>query len=435
MGGFIDKREGQKVPMKRDFYSPTTCAMDVPQQSELPYAWVIVALAFLTSAVAMAIRSTIGLLVKPWENEFGWDRAAVSLTASFGFLAFGLAQPFVGRWADRYGPRLVYLGSLLLLGLSSIIMGFVQNLWQVYLVFGVSLMISVAGTTNVTAGVAINRWIRQKKALAVAVVMAGAAAGQLALRLMVEVMQRVGWRMTFIWSGIGVLTLLIPVMFFLFKDDPPENKETRTLQEVREDQLQSLSEIIRQKNFWWLAGSFWICGVTTAGLIDPHLIPYAEDIHIDTVTAATAFGVLSIFNVLGTLFAGAISDKWGHKWILGGVYAGRALTLILLLFVQEPWMLFVFAVTFGMVDFATVPPTTALSTSLFGRRSGGTVIGLVSLSHQIGSATGSYAGGFIHDETGSYRLFFLGTILLCMAAAVMSWVISDKSKSLPKVPL
>ncbi|HWP46586.1 MAG TPA: MFS transporter [Candidatus Limnocylindrales bacterium] len=419
--------------MKRNLSFQAGSSTSIPQKGELPYAWVIVALAFLTSAVTMAIRSTIGLLFKPWENEFGWDRAAMSLTASVGFLAFGLTQPFVGRWADRYGPRLVYLGSLLLLGFSSVVMGFVQSLWQVYLVFGVALMMSVAGTTNVTAGVAINRWVRRRKALAIAVVMAGAAAGQLALRLIVEVMQRVGWRTTFIWSGIGVLTLLIPVMFFLFKDDPPGHTEAQATK-GGVDRLQSLSEIIQQKNFGWLAGSFWICGVTTAGLIDPHLIPYAEDLHIDTVMAATAFGVLSTFNVLGTLLAGVISDKWGHKWVLGGVYAGRALTLILLLLVREPWMLFVFAVTFGIVDFATVPPTTALSTSLFGRRSGGTVIGLVSLSHQVGSAVGSYAGGLIHDETGSYRLFFLGAALLCIAAAIMSWVISEKPRSIHREP-
>jgi predicted MFS family arabinose efflux permease len=148
-------------------------------------------------------------------------------------------------------------------------------------------------------------------------------------------------------------------------------------------------------------------------------------VHIDTITAATAFGVLGTFNVLGTLFAGAVSDRWGHKWVLGWVYAGRAVTLVFLLLVREPVMLFVFAVAFGLVDFATVPPTTTLSTTLFGRRSGGTVIGLVSLSHQIGSAMGSYAGGLVHDWAGSYVLFFLAGALLCAAAAAMSWAISE----------
>ena len=115
----------------------------------------------------------------------------------------------------------------------------------------------------------------------------------------------------------------------------------------------------------------------------------------------------------------------GHKWVLGWVYAGRAVTLVLLLFVRDPVMLFAFAVAFGIVDFATVPPTTALSTTLFGPSSGGTVIGLVSLSHQVGSAMGSYAGGLVHDWAGSYVLFFLGGALLCAAAAAMSWAIIE----------
>ncbi|MCI0528350.1 MAG: MFS transporter, partial [Nitrospira sp.] len=400
--------------------------VDNLQKRELPYAWVIVALAFLISAVAIGIRSSIGLLVHPWEQEFGWDRAAVSLTVSFGFLAFGLTQPLAGRWADRYGPRLVFVGSLGLLGLMTVIMGFVQNLWQVYLVFGVGLMVAVAGTSNVTAGVAIARWIKRKKALAIGIVMAGAAAGQLVLVPTLAVaMKAMGWRSTFIWSGGVILVVVVPLMFFFLKDDPQEGAEIWAARDLVDGGSRPLIQIARQKNFWWLMGSFWVCGVTTAGLIDSHLIPYAEDVHIDTITAATAFGVLGTFNVLGTLFAGAVSDQWGHKWVLGWVYAGRALTLVLLLFVREPILLFVFAVTFGMVDFATVPPTTALSTTLFGRQNGGTVIGLVSLSHQVGSATGSYAGGFIHTAAGSYTLFFLGGAILCAAAASMSWAISE----------
>jgi MFS family permease len=400
--------------------------MNTARESELPYAWVIVALAFFALAVAMGIRSTIGLVVRPWEAEFGWDRAQVSLTASVGFLAYGLVQPLAGRWADRFGPRLIFAASLALLGLSTAGVGAIRELWQAYLIFGIGLMAAVGGASNVTAAVAIGRWIKRRKALAIGIVMAGAAAGQLVLvPAVAAVMKASGWRPAFGWSGLGVLLIALPLVGLFLKDDPPGSAEGRAGRDLTEGRPQTFAALARQRNFWWLMGSFWICGVTTAGLIDTHLIPYAEDVHIDTVTAATAFGLLGTFNVLGTLFAGAVSDRWGHKRVLGWVYAGRALTLVFLLFVREPAMLFVFAVAFGLVDFATVPPTTALSTTLFGRRSGGTVIGLVSLSHQIGSAIGSYAGGLIHDFTGSYLLFFLGGALLSAAAAAMSWAISE----------
>lgn len=397
---------------------------DRPER-EPPYAWVVVALAFLALALAMGTRSTIGLLVRPWEAEFGWDRAAVSLTASVGFLAYGLAQPLAGRWADRYGPRAVFAGSLALLGLSTAAVGLIQNLWQAYLAFGVGLSAAVGGASNVTAAVAIARWIKRRKALAVGIVMAGAAAGQLVLIPAVAAfMQASGWRAAFIWTGLGVLLTAVPLVLVFLRDDPPNGAEDRGSPAAPPGQPKPLAEIVRQKNFWWLAGAFWICGLTSTGLADTHLIPFAQEVHIDGLTAATAFGVLGTFNVLGTLFAGAVSDRWGHKWVLGWVYAGRALTLVFLLFVREPATLFAFAVAYGLVDFATVPPTTALATSLFGRRSGGTVIGLVSLGHQIGSATGSYAGGLVHDWAGGYALFFAGAALLCAGAAAMSWAIA-----------
>lgn len=401
--------------------------MDLARERELPYAWVIVGLAFFALAVGMGVRSTIGLVVHPWEGEFGWDRAAVSLTASLGLLAYGLGQPLAGRWADRYGPRAVFSGSLALLGAATVAVGFIQSLWQAYLVFGIALMGAVAGVSNVTGAVAVARWIRQRKALAVGIVMAGAAAGQLVLVPAIAALMKVaGWRAAFIWSGAAVLAIAVPLVLIFVRDDPPGAAEARIARDRAEGRPQAFRSLARQRNFWWLMGSFWICGVTTAGLIDPHFIPYAEDVHIDTVTAATAFGVLGAFNVIGTLFAGAVSDRWGHKWVLGWVYAGRAVTLIALLFVREPILLFAFAVAFGLVDFATVPPTTALSTTLFGRRSGGTVIGLVSLSHQVGSAMGSYAGGLVHDLAGSYVPFFLAGALLCVAAAVMSWAIREE---------
>ncbi|MFQ5899144.1 MAG: MFS transporter [Candidatus Methylomirabilia bacterium] len=412
--------------------------MDEARERELPYAWVIVALAFFALAVATGTRSTIGLLVSPWENEFGWDRAAVSFTASVGLLTYGLAQPLAGRWADRYGPRKVFAGSLALLGISMVAVGFIQTLWQAYLTFGIGNMGAVGGASNVTAAVAIARWIKRKKALAMGIVMAGAAAGQVLLVPAIAAFMKVaGWRLAFIWCGASVFLIAAPLMLLFLKDEPPGGLEARVVRGAADGRPRPLATIAWQKNFWWLAGSFWICGFTTAGLIDPHFIPFAEDMEIDRVTAAAAFGVLGAFNVMATLASGAVSDRWGHKWLLGWVYAGRAVTLLFLVLVRDPLMLFVFAVAFGIVDFSTVPPTTVLSTTLFGRQSGGTVIGLVSLSHQIGSATGSYVGGLIHDLAGSYMFFFLGGAVLCAAAAAMSWAISEapvRARAEPSLP-
>ena len=150
------------------------------------------------------------------------------------------------------------------------------------------------------------------------------------------------------------------------------------------------------------------------------------------MTAATAFGVLSLVNMVFTTLSGAVSDRLGYARLLGWIYAGRAVTLVYLVFARDPASLFVFAVAFGIVDFSTVAPTTALSTLLFGRRSAGTVFGLVALSHQLGSALGSYAGGLVHDLTGSYTAFFLGAAASSGAAAFMSWAISEAPAPRPE---
>lgn len=400
--------------------------MDDTRDRELTYAWVIVALGFFALAIATGTRSTIGLLFSPWEVEFGRDRAAVSFTASIGLLTYGLAQAAAGRWADRYGPRKIFAGSLALLGVSMVAVGFIQTLWQAYLAFGIGHMGAVGGASNVTAAVAITRWIKKKKARAMGIVMAGGAAGQVILVPAIAAFMKVaGWRLVFVWCGIGVLLIAVPLMLIFFKDEPPDRAYARDAGEMEHGRTPLFAAIAREKNFWWLVGSFWVCGVTTAGLIDPHFIPHAEDLEIDRVTAAVAIGVLGTVNVLAVLASGVVSDRWGYERVLGWIYMGRAVALIFLLFVGDTTMLFVFTVAFGIVHFSTVPPTMALSTTLFGRRSGGTVVGLVALSHQIGSAMASFGGGLIHDATGSYVLFFLSGALLCIPAAGMSWQISQ----------
>jgi MFS family permease len=388
-------------------------------------AWTVVAVLFLAQGVALGARSTIGLLVKPWEAEFGWDRAAISLTASLGFVVYGLAQAACGRWADRVGPRVIFGASLAILGAGTAAVGSIVALWQAYLIFGVLIMLGVGGASSPTAAVAVARWFTRRRGLALGIVASGSGAGQFVLLPVMAVLtQAIGWRAAFVAFGAGILLVALPVVFFLLRDDPEGGAERRAQRGVERRPLPVIA-LVRHANFWWLALSFFVCGVTTAGLIDTHLIPHAQDHHISAVTAATAFGVLSLVNMVFTMASGAAGDRWGYKWLLGWIYAGRAATLVFLVFARDPLLLFAFAVTFGVVDFSTVAPTTALSTTLFGRRSAGTVFGLVALSHQIGSAIGSYTGGVIHDLTGSYTLFFLGAAVASGAAALMSWAIAE----------
>jgi MFS family permease len=395
------------------------------REREPSYAWVVVGVLFLAQAVAMGVRGTIGLLVRPWEAEFGWDRAAISLTASVGFVVYGVAQALSGRWADRTGPRLIFGASMALLGAGAAAVSAIVTLWQAYLVFGVLVMIGVGGASSPTSAVAVARWFTDRRGLALGVVAAGSAAGQFVLLpVMARLTETLGWRSAFLWLGGGIIAVALPLVLLLLRDDPG-GRADRTAGSARAaSRPLPLAALLRHANFWWLALSFFVCGVTTAGLIDTHFIPHAQDHHVAAVTAAAAFGVLSLVNMIFTTLSGVVSDRVGYAWLLGWIYAGRALALVFLVFARDPVSLFLFAVAFGIVDFSTVAPTTALATLLFGRGSAGTVFGLVSLSHQLGSALGSYAGGVLHDLTGTYTVFFLAAAGLSGAAAFMSWAIS-----------
>lgn len=396
------------------------------RQREPSYAWVVVGVMFFAQAVALGVRGTIGLLVNPWEAEFGWDRAAVSLTASLGFVVYGLAQAFSGRWADRTGPRVIFATSIALLGVGTMAVSSIVTLWQAYAIFGVLIMLGIGGASSPTSAVAVARWFTARRGLALGIVGAGSAAGQFVLvPVMAILIGSLGWRAAFLWLGVGILAVALPIIVLLLRDDPSQGAGRASAAASDVGSPMPMAEILRHANFWWLALSFFVCGVTTSGLIDTHFIPYAQDHHVAAVTAATAFGLLSLVNMVFTTLSGAVSDRLGYTRLLGWIYAGRAVTLVFLVFARDPASLFVFAVAFGIVDFSTVAPTTALSTVIFGRRSAGTVFGLVALSHQIGSALGSYAGGLVHDLTGSYAGFILAGAALSGAAAFMSWAISE----------
>jgi MFS family permease len=357
----------------------------------------------------------------------------VSLTVSVGFVVYGIAQAISGRWADRIGPRVIVAASVALLGVGAAAIGSIVSLWQAYVCFGILVMAGVGGAAGPAAAASIARWFTARRGLALGLVSGGSAAGQFVLLpVMALLIGALGWRAAFFWLGAGILLVALPMAALVLRDDPERDRGHAEAAAAVKGSPMALAEIARDANFWWLALSFFVCGVTTGGLIDAHFIPHAQDHHIAAVTAATAFGVLSLVNMVFTTLAGAVGDRVGYTRLLGWIYAGRAATLVYLVFARDPVSLFVFAVAYGIVDFSTIAPTIALSTVLFGRRSAGTAYGLVSLSHQLGSALGSYAGGVVHDVTGTYTAFFLGGAALSAAAAFMSWAISEARSARPE---
>ena len=195
----------------------------------------VVGVMFFAQAVALGVRGTIGLLIKPWEAEFGWDRAAVSLTASLGFVVYGLAQAFSGRFADRTGPRVIFTASIALLGVGTMAVSSIVTLWQAYVIFGILIMLGIGGASSPTSAVAVAPLVhRAPRAGTSGTVGAGSAAGQFVLvPVMAALIGAFGWRAAFLWLGIGILVVALPIIVLLLRDDPGQGPGAGATRDLR----------------------------------------------------------------------------------------------------------------------------------------------------------------------------------------------------------
>lgn len=190
--------------------------------------------------------------------------------------------------------------------------------------------------------------------------------------------------------------------------------------------------ILRRKEFWYLGIPFFVCGITTTGMIDTHLIPFAHDHGNGDAITSAAVGVLALFNIIGTAGAGLLVDHYDPRKMLGLLYALRAVSLVVVLGLNEGFWLIQFGVLFGLVDFATVAPTQTLVTRYFGARYLGFVFGLVLASHQVGSALGSWLPARIYDTTGSYDASFVGAAATLVVASALSFLLPSWQPRTPQ---
>ena len=402
------------------------------------YAWVVVAVTFGVLFVAAGVRSIAGVLIVPLEAEFGWDRAAISLAVAVSLLAFGFGAPLGGSLMDRVGPRKVMLAGLLLIAAGLAPMLLMQSLWQFHLLWGLVVGVGTGALANVVAATVANRWFVVHRGVILGLLGAASSAGQLVFLPAMQLLTvQSGWRSAVTVLAVASAVLLIPVA--LWMRNRPEDARTRAYGDHRTappthgtphvaERRTSLAEAARTRDFWLLAGSFFVCGYTSNGLVGTHLIPHAIEHGFTQVAAAGAVGLMGAMNVIGTLGSGWLTDRFDNRKLLAGYYGFRALSIAALPFIFEYQHLLLFAVVYGLDWIATVPPTVNLTARRFGRGSLGTLYGWIFCSHMIGAALAAYAGGFFRTALGDYHLIFLSAAIMGLIAVGLSLNITPARK-------
>ncbi|WP_041521468.1 MULTISPECIES: MFS transporter [unclassified Bacillus (in: firmicutes)] len=399
----------------------------------LHYAWIIVSVTFLILLAVQGVRLSFGAFVEPWERQFSMDRSTISLISTMSFIVYGISQPVIGRLVDKWGARAVLAWSALLTGVSIFLTYLVTSPWQLFLLYGLGVSLGVGGASNVAASVLVVNWFSKKRGLAFGIMEAGFGAGQMLLvpgSLML--IHWFSWKLTVVVLGLLLIVIVFPAALLMLRNNPSE-KKTEPIGGLAASEKEtapkttalSVTGMFRMRQFWFLILPFLICGFTTVGLMDTHLIPFSHDHGFSTTVTSAAVSLLAGFNIAGILLSGIVADRWSSRKILCFLYAVRAMSIVILIYSHEPYLLLAFAILFGLVDFATVAPTQMLATQYFQNYSIGLMIGWLSLAHQIGSALGAYVPGVIYTITGEYTLAFYLSIGMLVLASVMNVMLRE----------
>ena len=401
-------------------------------------AWIVLGALTVCMLAGSGLRSVFGVYIKPMEAEFGWTRGALSGAAAVSLLLLGAVGPFVGRLADRWGPRNVIAISLFVLALGAIGSSFIQKLWHVYVMTGVFMALGAGGVALTTGSTVVARWFEARRGLAIGIAAGGMSAGQLiVIPLATALTVWFGWRTSFLWLGIGLLVLVLPVCLALIRNNPEDRgarpygatgpAPTRAEAEAtRVAGRVGVSEAAQTLPFWLLMGTFFVCGYTSNGMVLTHFMPHALEHNFTAFQASSALGVMGAMNIMGTLASGWICDRFGRRGPLATYYFVRGVSLLFLLYVWNVPSLHLWAALFGLNYISTVPPTTTLTANIYGRYSVGELSGWIFFAHQVGSALGAALAGWVFELTGTYSSAFVSAAVLAFVAAGLAMMIREE---------
>jgi len=386
------------------------------------YGWVVVAVTAIIVLVTAGVRAAPGAFLLSMTGEPGWSTASVSFVAAAGLIVFGLAGPVSGSLMGRIGVKNVVLLSLVVTGTSLIAASFSREIWQLTLLFGLLSGLGTGLVASVLGPTVATRWFVKDRGLVVGLFGASNSAGQLVFfPLLTGLAVAAGWRAGAVILGVLALALLVPAIIWL-KNDPadvgerPRGAKDGEIHHIRPPDRGVMRGAVRTSDFWFLAGTFFICGATSNGLVGQHFIPHAVDHGFTPVAASTALAVMGVFNFIGTIASGWLTDRVDPRKLLLVYYAFRGVSLLFLPFIHDTMSIGAFAVLFGLDYIATVPPTVALVADRFGQHNVGVVYGWVFAAHMIGAAIAAWVAGIVRENVGDYAAAFVAAGWIAIVA-------------------
>jgi MFS family permease len=397
-------------------------------------AWWVAAITFCALIAAAAFRSSTGALMEPLEREFGWSRSVTSFAITVNLVVYGLTAPFAAALMQRFGIRKMVAFALSLVALGCLATIVMSSSWQLVAAWGFAIGIGTGSMALVFGAIIANRWFVSHRGLVTGIFSAASATGQLIfLPVLAALINSHGWRTAV--SVVAVFAvLLVPLVMWLLADSPasvgtlpygadPMEPPTPTTAAESPARLaiSTLARSSKSWTFWVLMGTFFICGWSTNGLIGSHFIPAAHDHGMPPTTAANLLALIGVFDIVGTVCSGWLTDRVDPRNLLMAYYGLRGLSLLIVPTVLGSSVdppLFLFIVFYGLDWVATVPPTVAMCREHFGVERSGVVFGWVFAAHMVGAGIAASFAGAVRAHTGDYRIAWLTAGLLCLLAAL-----------------
>lgn len=395
-------------------------------------AFLILGLTFVALLASAALRSAPGVLLQPLQQAFGWDRTTVSLAAAIGIGLYGLAGPFAAAAMQAFGIRRVLLGGLVLMSTSTFASLFMTEAWHYVLTWGVVAGLGSGAVASVLGATVVSRWFAARQGLMMGILTASTATGSLLfLPLMAKLSEGANWRPVVLLVSLTLLAL-VPVILLFFREAPQaygrarygEPDDTPPAPPPAGNRallaFTVLGRVARIPTFWLLFAGFFVCGLTTNGLVGSHLIAYCGDRGIAPVQAASLLSLMGLFDLVGTTGSGWLTDRYDPRRLLFIYFGLRGLSLVALPFMAfDPANLLVFAAFYGLDWIATVPPTVRIANQRFGASDGPVAYGWIFAGHQLGAAAAALGAGMIRQVSGDYGPAFIMAGGMAVAIAVL----------------